>query len=394
MKSKVGIGIIGSGFLAETRARAYEHVSGYDAELVAVAELIVDRAQSYAKRYHIPKVFADYMQLLELPEVDIVDLCVPNYLHHQMALDACRAGKHVACAKPLTGYFGDQGEDLAATPRARMLEVAVRDADAMVACAAERGTNLMYGENWVYAPAVQKARRLVEASGGAILDMRGGECHSGSHSAFSISWRYAGGGALVRLAVHAIGAALYLKRCERIARNGRPVRVASVTCETANLAPVAKLATKQGSWLADKWVDVENWATVLLGFTDGSRATLFGSDAVLGGMQSSLEIYLSNAVLQCKMTQNDELVAYAPASEVFADEYLVEKLETKAGWCRPSPDEEDTLGHYEQAQDFVAAVADGRPSLADGSLGRDVVQVVYAAYLSAEKGRRVTLPAV
>ncbi len=60
--------------------------------------------------------------------------------------------------------------------------------------------HLMYAENWVYAPPIAKAARLAAASGGVILEMRGGECHSGSHSPYSKEWRYTGGGALLRLA--------------------------------------------------------------------------------------------------------------------------------------------------------------------------------------------------
>jgi predicted dehydrogenase len=164
-----------------------------------------------------------------------------------------------------------------------------------------------------------------------------------------------------------------------------------VTAETGNLAEIPSVIGEESRWIGEGWFDVENWASMILTFTDGSRATLFASDAVLGGMQSSLEIYLSNAVLRCNMTLNDQLVAYAPDPGVFADEYLIEKLETKAGWSRPAPDEEQTLGHHEQAQDFVAAVAEGRPAISDGQLGRDVVGVVYAAYLSAEQGGRVAL---
>ena len=60
-----------------------------------------------------------------------------------------------------------------------------------------------------YAPSINKAERLLAQSGGTIVEMRGGECHSGSHSPFSKRWRYTGGGALLRLGAHPIGAMLY-----------------------------------------------------------------------------------------------------------------------------------------------------------------------------------------
>jgi hypothetical protein len=61
--------------------------------------------------------------------------------------------------------------------------------------------------------------------------MRGGECHSGSHSPYSKRWRTAGGGALLRLGVHPIGAMLHLKRQEGLRRSGRPIRPRTVVAE-------------------------------------------------------------------------------------------------------------------------------------------------------------------
>ena len=85
--------------------------------------------------------------------------------------------------------------------------------------------------------------------------------------------------------------------------------------------------------------------------------------------------------------------AYAPDASVFGSEYLIEKLETSAGWSPPAPDEDWAQGHRQMMQDFVASVADGKPPQSDGALGLDAIRVVYSAYLSAEQGRRVELSA-
>ena len=76
---------------------------------------------------------------------------------------------------------------------------------------------------------------------------------------------------------------------------------------------------------------------------------------------------------------------------MFEGEYLMEKLETQAGWSFPSVDEEWFLGYRWELQDFVEAVKFDREPLADGRLGRDVVNVIYSAYLSAAEGRLVRL---
>ena len=130
---------------------------------------------------------------------------------------------------------------------------------------------------------------------------------------------------------------------------------------------------------------------MLLTFEDGTRATISASDVVLGGMEDRLEVLLSNSRIRASFARSNLVEAYAPDAEIFADEYIAEKLETKAGWSYPSVDEHWLLGYPQEMADFVEAIASERPPLGDGRLGRDVVEVMYAAYVSAEEGRRVDL---
>jgi predicted dehydrogenase len=381
-RKAVRVAIVGTGFIAETRARAYSTVSGYDVELVAAVGRTHERLNAYAHKWGIQCATTDLDIVLQRRDVDVVDLCVPNYLHRPMTEAAAAAGKHVICSKPLTAV-------VSSVPRGQMLATAVENATAMVEATRRAGVLLMYGENWVYAPPIVKADRLAAASGGAILEMRGGECHSGSHSPYSKEWKYVGGGALLRLGVHPIGAMLCLKREEGLRRFGRPIRPASVTAEVGDLTRAIPAGSQP--WLGTGWVDVENWGSVLLGFDDGTRGIVWASDAVLGGMESSLKILFSNAHVVCNLTHTRLVEAYAPSPEIFGDEYLTEKLETSAGWSPPQPDEDWVQGHRAMVQDFVGCVAEARQPRADGELGRDAIRVVYAAYQSAEEDRRVVL---
>jgi predicted dehydrogenase len=398
-QKQVGIGIIGAGFLAETRARCYAQVSGYNARIVAVAARTEVKAAQYAQRHGVPKTCANYQELLALPEVDMVDLCVPNHLHRLMAEAAAAAGKHIVCTKPLTAYVGQDlpaeatDEEIATTDRRRMLAVATADAQAMVEAAQKAGVRLMYGENWVYAPSITRAEGLITTSQGTIVEMRGGECHSGSHSPYSKIWRYTGGGALLRLATHPIGAMLYLKQQEGLARNGQPIRPTAVSAEVGDLSRIRSVAQEEKPWLVTGWQDVENWGAVIITFADGSRAVVYASDAVLGGMESKLDIFLSNSHLRCNLSPNNLLEAYAPHPNVFGDAYIMEKVSTSAGWSTPIPDEDWSSGHLAMCQDFVAAVAENRPAKADGNLGVEVIRLIYAAYVAASAGQRLELNA-
>jgi len=170
----VTIGLVGAGFLSETRARCYAACRSVMAEVVGVAARHQGRADDFARRWDVPCASDDYRSLLDDPTLDIIDVCTPNTLHAEIVTAAARAGKHVICTKPLTGYFGGPTDParIGNVSKRLMYAHAVAEAEAMVRAADEAGVKLMYAENWVYAPAIQRARGLLEASGGTILNMQ------------------------------------------------------------------------------------------------------------------------------------------------------------------------------------------------------------------------------
>ena len=96
-------------------------------------------------------------------------------------------------------------------------------------------------------------------------------------------------------------------------------------------------------------------------------------------------------MVHANINPNTALAAYAPDGSVWGDEYITEKVETKAGWQFPSPDEDWMRGYPQELADFVDAIRDGREPLSGPVLARDVVEVIYAGYVSAATGRRVEL---
>src|ERR1700730_4966810 len=126
-RKHVNIAIVGTGFIAETRARAYAGVSGYEARLVAAGGHTRAHTEAYAQRHGIADVYTDLEPALERADVDVVDLCVPNYLHRPMTEAAAAAGKHVICSKPLTAFDGNSlGADVepSSVARSEMLAAA------------------------------------------------------------------------------------------------------------------------------------------------------------------------------------------------------------------------------------------------------------------------------
>jgi predicted dehydrogenase len=195
----------------------------------------------------------------------------------------------------------------------------------------------------------------------------------------------------MRLAPHPIGAALYLKRQEGIWRDGTPVRACSVTAEVGHLDQIPSFQEEDVHWVVDDWHDVENWCALILSFEDGSRAVIQASDVSLGGIETPFEVRMSNARVQCDMSHSGLMKAFVPDAAVWGDTYLVEKVDHKGGWSYPNVDEHWMLGYPQEIRDFVGAVVHDRPPLSTAELGRQVVEVIYAAYLSAAEGRRVAL---
>lgn len=393
MSARVTVGLIGAGYAASIHARAYHKVYGVPVELRAVAASRPQRAATFAAHFGVARA-TSVTDLLADPAIDLVDICAPNVLHAELAIAAANHGKHVVVEKPLTGYFGPEIDSVAAIDRGTMLREAVATAEQMVDAARANRVRLLYAENWVYAPAIQKVQQLMAASGGTILRIQGEESHSGSHAAYSRRWRTAGGGSLLGKGCHPLAAALYLKREEGLERHGQPIRPRSVVAEVGWLTRNPDFVAEQPKFIQTGWHDVEDWGAMLVTFDDGTVAQITASDAVLGGIRNCLTVYGSRAYAEANLNPNTACVAYAPAPDIFATEYISEKIETKAGWSFPSADEEHAQGYPQEIQDFVEAVAHDREPRAGAALARDVVLVTYAAYLAAAEGRRVVFDAV
>jgi predicted dehydrogenase len=359
---------------------------------LAVASRTKAGAEEFARKFSIPEVCDDYRRLLDRKDIDVVDLCVPTDLHHEFIIQAARAGKHVICEKPLTGYFGkDRPEELVglAVDRKTMFREALANCQAVAKVVGESKIGFCYAENWVYAPPVTKLKNLMRVSQGTVLDIRAEESHSGSHAAYSRRWKTAGGGALLRLGAHPVSAVLHLKHYEGTLKQGKAIQLKSVMAEVGQHTRMESFQKESTKWIVDKWEDVEDWATMIMNFEDGSQAVISASDGVLGGVRNTMTVYMSNAVVQVNINPSDTVVAYAPAPYIFGDEYIAEKLETKAGWNFASPDEDWVRGYPQELEDFVDCLLTGREPVSGLDLAIETVKAIYAAYLSAGKGMRV-----
>jgi hypothetical protein len=121
-------------------------------------------------------------------------------------------------------------------------------------------------------------------------------------------------------------------------------------------------------------------------FEDGTVATIFAADVVVGGIHNWLEIVANNHRTMCNINPNSAMQAYNPVDKNFADIYVSEKLGTKQGWSCPSPDEDWVTGYPHEMEAFYRTIALGEAPQSDSRLAADAISTIYSAYVSAQKG--------
>jgi predicted dehydrogenase len=139
--SVLRVAVLGAG-----RWAAGAHLPGWHRDrrcrLVAICDVERDRAEACAREFDIPAVSTDWQAVVARPDVDVVDVVTPSHTHHQLAVAALEAGKHVLCEKPVAYDFRD-------TIRAAEL-------------ARRKGLKTKLGFTFRHSPGVQYARSLID----------------------------------------------------------------------------------------------------------------------------------------------------------------------------------------------------------------------------------------
>ncbi len=198
----VRVGIVGAGRIADTHSAGYRTVAGTypevprDVQLAAAADVDLRRADDLAHRWGWRRSHGDWRQVTRADDVDVVDVCVPNALHPEVACDALAHGKHVICEKPLAHRWD-----------------AARD---MVVAAGEAGRVAQVCFYYRLWPAISWTRELIDSGElGPVRHIRGWMLQDyAADPSHDLAWRArlpeAGAGALADLGSHVIDIARHL----------------------------------------------------------------------------------------------------------------------------------------------------------------------------------------
>jgi predicted dehydrogenase len=340
---KIKVGLIGSGFIGNHHLDAYRRLS--NVEIVGISSIIESEAKKLMKKYGITGTpYADYHDLLKL-DIDVVSLCIPNFLHESIGIAALEAGKHLLVEKPLA-RTSTEGKSL------------LKAAD-------KNGKSIFYCENNMYAPSFRKVKEILDQGAlGTIYMGRGKEQHSGPHSKWFYKQESSGGGALIDLGIHDIALLQWYLDC----------KVEKVFCQTSTIQ------ADRGDF-GD--CEVEDNAIGILYFENDAQVTIEESWTAPGGYDMKIELYGTEGQLivdPCRMTPVN---VYSETGYGYA----VEKASLTTGWTYPVPEEAYTFGYPQEIAHFMDCIKNDKKALTPGSYGLKILQIIEAMYNSAKSGK-------
>lgn len=391
IKEQICIGMAGAGRATELHMEAYGHVKDISLRYKKIFAQHQESVTVAKEKYGYEEICTDFEEMLNDSEIDVIDICTPPYLHKEMIIRTLKAGKHVICEKPLTGYFGEEDDRKPIgihVNREKMLKSLLRDMKEIQTVLKESGKRFMYAENFIYAPAIQKMAEIISKKKSRILCLKGEESLKGSSSKVAGYWDKTGGGTFTRTGSHPLSAVLWLKQVEAQARNVS-IEVKSVIADMGYITN--QLNEYEHRHIAARPIDVEDFGTAILTFSDDTKAIIIATDTLLGGSCNYVEAYCNDATLKCNLTMNNMMSTYFLDEDRMDDVYISEMLPSKLGWNNPFVLDEIVRGYSAEIQDFMEAIAYEREPVSNFKLAYDTALITYAAYLSAEKGQTVEL---
>ena len=391
MKNEICIGMAGAGRATELHINALKRFTGIPLRFKMIVARRKEQLEVAKAIYGFEETSYDFEDLLTDPDIDVIDICTPPYVHGEMIERAMLAGKHVICEKPLTGYFGMSGDEypigINVSKKVMYLQLleSIRRLRQIIR---KSGKKFMYAENFVFAPAVLKAAEIITAKKSRILYAKGEESLKGSSSPVAGEWDKTGGGTFIRTGSHPLSAILWLKQKEAEARNEK-IELTSVLADMGQVTP--QLNEYEHRHVAARPNDVEDCGTVILTFSDNSKAIIIATDTLLGGSKNYIQLYCNDTVINCNLTLSDLMETYFLDDDGLSGIQLSEMLPNKLGWNKPFVSDEIIRGYTDEMQNFAECIAFNTSPQSGFKLAYDTIKTIYAAYCSAEQEKKIYL---
>ena len=375
-KKQLRIGLLGFGAMGRTHTWAVQNIpffygnTDFEATTVGLCTTSLQKASPLAREFGIPFATDCEDELINDPEIDIIDICTPNVFHYQTLKKAILAGKHVLCEKPLC-ITAEQAAEIAALPK--------KDGQILG----------MVFNNRYLAPILRAKQLIDEGRLGRILSFSGSYLHnSATDPNRPAGWKQdksvCGGGVLFDLGSHVIDLMSFL--CGRIKEISGMSQIAYPT----------RLGLDGNAWSTN--ADEAFYMTAIT--ENGARGIMqVGKLQVGTNDELSFEIYGEKGALRFSLMEPNWLYFYdatLPASPICGERGFT-KLECVGRYpdmIFPSPKAPAgwLYGHLASMHAYLSAVCEGTPffpSLEDGAYVQAVMEAAYAS--DAQKGLRLAV---
>jgi UDP-N-acetyl-2-amino-2-deoxyglucuronate dehydrogenase len=356
MASKLRFGIVGAGVIGKMHAEAISSLP--DAELVAIADRIPERAQKVGESFKAI-AYGDYQQMLDGEQLDIVDICTPSGLHGEHACQAMRTGRHVIVEKPM---------EIKREAIAEMLKVQK-----------ESGVKMAVISQHRFDPASREVYELVQEKafgrlvmGNAIVPWWRSQGYYDS-GAWRGTWELDGGGVLMNQSIHSIDVLQWL------------------------MGPVKSIYAYTDTLVHS--METEDIAVAVLRFASGALGTIAATTGAYPGTGTRIEIYgdkgsaviaddqLSYLHLARDDSESDAVGAYGIAKE----KRQQGRIGGESGKAAQDPAALAIRSHILQIADMMRAVREDGIPLVDGNAARHPVEIILGIYEAARTHQEVVL---
>ena len=357
---KVGTAVVGLGTIGAVHADWYTQIP--ESNLVAVCDSREEVSKRIAAKYGV-KAYTDYHELVEDSDVEALTIAVPNFLHHDIAMAAIKAKKHVAVEKPLA--------------------VTLEEADKMVEAAKNAGVVNMYTENLCFAPSYKTAKEIVDKGGlGKLYLCKAYESDDivlGSKAEKDVlksSWyldpKLSGGGKLMSTGVHAVEFVRFMFD------HPRALRVHAEIIDSIGIQKPKRM---------------EDMALVTIRFEGDRVGEVHTGYYMTGGTDDRAEIYGNQGTIFLDLYRRNEIKVHSHVGYGSVGQSMFQPSEgADMGWSFPIPDERYDLGYYNEQRHFLQCVLQGKRPNVTFEDGRSTLEIVLAAYKSHDTGSSVNLP--
>ncbi|MCM8764274.1 MAG: Gfo/Idh/MocA family oxidoreductase [Candidatus Omnitrophica bacterium] len=338
------VGVVGAGGIGRCHIEGWRKLE--DVCLYGIADPNVQSLEKTKKDYDIQVAVKDYKNLVRSEEIDIIDVCTPNYFHYPVVIAALKNGKHVLCEKPL------------ATKSVHI--------EKMIEAAKQNKRKLMAAQNLRFSYAGKKTREIIEQ--GQLGEIYFAQCYAVRRRELPardtfIKKELSGGGPMFDIGVHILDIVYWFMGCPKV----HSVKGVMFT----KLAKSKDITGTWGRWDPEKY-DVEDFAAGFVLFKDGRALHLTCS-------------YLSN------LPSNFSANLYGTkAGMIWPEMRMFSELN---GMHRDStltpivPENESS--YYIEIKEFLECVKTGKEVLVKPEESLEVIKILESMYISDEKKREV-----